>query len=153
MSIIDVFSVGKFAIPVGTCLKQAPNAAIGIAVTLPLLFTAVADGKLTIDDIKARLHDNPKQIFPELHDQMGASAEVEIDRPYTIAATPVWSPFAGKIMRGAVQRVVFQEKTACLDGEPCYDGVDGKDMSSHLIDSHTVSPMSPVVKAMPSSRP
>jgi len=54
-------------------------------------------------------------------------------------------------MRGAVHRVIFQEKTACLDGEPCCDGVDGKDMSSHLIDSHMVSPMSPVVKAMPSS--
>jgi carbamoyl-phosphate synthase / aspartate carbamoyltransferase len=150
MSIIDVFSVGSLPYQLAHAAKQAPNAAIGIADTLPLLFTAVADGKLTIDDIKARLHDNPKEIF-ELHDQMGASAEVEIDRPCTIAATPVWSPFAGKIMRGAVQRVVFQEKTACLDGEPCYDGVDGKDMSSHLIDSHTVSPMSPVVKAMPSS--
>ena len=150
MSIIDVFSVGSLPYQLAHAAKQAPNAAIGIADTLPLLFTAVADGKLTIDDIKARLHDNPKEIF-ELHDQMGASAEVEIDRPYTIAATPVWSPFAGKIMRGAVQRVIFQEKTACLDGEPCCDGVDGKDMSSHLIDSHMVSPMSPVVKAMPSS--
>jgi carbamoyl-phosphate synthase / aspartate carbamoyltransferase len=53
-------------------------------------------------------------------------------------------------MRGAVQRVIFQEKTACLDGEPCYDHVDGKDMSSHLIDSH-MAPTSPVVKAVPGS--
>ncbi|KAE9371926.1 carbamoyl-phosphate synth [Stipitochalara longipes BDJ] len=150
ISIIDVFSVGSLPYQLAHVAKQAPNAAIGIADTLPLLFTAVADGKLTIDDIKARLHDNPKEIF-ELHDQVGASVEVEIDRPYTIATTAVWSPFAGKIMRGAVQRVIFQEKTACLDGEPSYDGVDGKDMSSHLIDSHLVSPLSPVVKAMPVS--
>jgi len=150
MSIIDVFSVGSLPYQLAHAAKQAPNAAIGVADTLPLLFTAVADGKLTIDDIKARLHDNPKEIF-ELHDQVGASVEVEIDRPYTIATTAVWSPFAGKIMRGAVQRVIFQEKTACLDGEPSYDGVDGKDMSSHLIDSHLVSPLSPVVKAMPGS--
>ena len=150
MNIIDVFSIGSLPYQLAHAAKQAPNAAIGIADTLPLLFTAVADGKLTIDDIKARLHDNPKEIF-ELHDQIGASVEVEIDRPYTIATTSIWSPFAGKIMRGAVQRVIFQEKTACLDGEPCYDGVDGKDMSSHLIDSHTVSPMSPVVKALPGS--
>jgi carbamoyl-phosphate synthase / aspartate carbamoyltransferase len=150
MGIIDVFSVGSLPYQLAHAAKQAPNAAIGIADTLPLLFTAVADGKLTIDDIKARLHDNPKEIF-ELHDQVGASVEIEIDRPYTIATTTVWSPFARNIMRGAVQRVIFQEKTACLDGEPCYDAVDGKDMSSHLIDSHMVSPMSPVVKATPGS--
>lgn len=149
MSIIDVFSIGSLPYQLAHAAKQTPNAAIGIADTLPLLFTAVADGRLTIDDIKARLHDNPKEIF-ELHDQVGASVEIEIDRPYTVAASSVWSPFAGKTMRGAVQRVIFQEKTACLDGEPCYDHVDGKDMSSHLIDSH-LAPTSPVVKAMPGS--
>jgi len=149
LSIIDVFSIGSLPYQLAHAAKQTPNAAIGIADTLPLLFTAVADGRLTIDDIKARLHDNPKEIF-ELHDQLGASVEVEIDRPYTITASSVWSPFAGRTMRGAVQRVIFQEKTACLDGEPCYDHVDGKDMSSHLIDSH-MAPTSPVVKAVPGS--
>jgi carbamoyl-phosphate synthase/aspartate carbamoyltransferase len=150
MSIIDVFSIGSLPYQLAHAAKQPPNAAIGIADTLPLLFTAVADSKLTVDDIKLRLHDNPKEIF-ELHDQVGASVEIEIDRPYTTAASAVWSPFAGKVMRGAVQRVIFQEKTACLDGEPCYEGADGKDMSSHLIDSHVSSPMSPVFKALPGS--
>lgn len=143
ISMIDVFSVGSLPYQLAHAAGQMPNAVIGIADTLPLLFSAVADDRLTVDDIKARLHDNPKEIF-ELHDQVGASVEIEIDRPYIIAPSLVWSPFTGKVMRGAVQRVMFQEKTACLDGEPCHDGFDGKDMSSHLIDSQMVS--SPVVK-------
>jgi carbamoyl-phosphate synthase/aspartate carbamoyltransferase len=145
MGIIDVFSVGSLPYQLAHAANQKPNAATGIADTLPLLFSAVADGRLTIDDIKSRLHDNPKEIF-ELHDQFGASVEIVIDRPYTINQGSVWSPFVGKVMHGAVQRVIFDDKTACLDGEPC-ERVDGKDMSSHLIDSH-LNPISPAVKAI-----
>ncbi|RDW69846.1 carbamoyl-phosphate synthase [Coleophoma cylindrospora] len=145
MSDIDVFSVGSLPYQLAQAAGQKPDAAVGIADTLPLLFTAVADGRLTVDDIKIRLHDNPKEIF-ELHEQLGASVEVVADRPYTRAITPVWSPFHGKTMRGAVQRVVFQDKTACLDGELATDVIDGKDMSSHLL-----VPASPVVKGVQGS--
>jgi carbamoyl-phosphate synthase/aspartate carbamoyltransferase len=145
MSTIDVFSVGSLPYQLAHVAKQELNSAIGIADTLPLLLSAVADGRLTVDDIKARLHDNPKEIF-ELHDQVGASVEIEVDRPYTVSPSPIWSPFVGKTMYGAVKRVIFQDKTACLDGEAC-ENVEGKDMSSHLIDLHLSTPMSPVVKA------
>ena len=150
MSIIDVFSVGSLPYQLAHAVGQQPDAAIGIADTLPLLFSAVADGRLTVDDIKARLHDNPKGIF-ELHDQVGASVEIEIDRPYTVTPSSVWSPFVGKTMQGSIQRVIFQDKTACLDGAPFHDIADGKDMSSHVIDSHFAAPMSPFVKAQPGS--
>jgi carbamoyl-phosphate synthase/aspartate carbamoyltransferase len=146
MNIIDVFSIGSLPYQLAHIVNQKADPATGIADTLPLLFSAVADGRLTVDDIKARLHDNPKEIF-ELHDQVGASVEVVIDRPYTISKGSVWSPFVGKVMHGAVQRVIFEDKTACLDGEPC-ETVEGKDMSSHLIDSHIGAPMSPAAKAV-----
>ena len=145
LSTIDVFSVGSMPYHLAHVAGQKPTAATGLADTIPLLFTAVFEGKLTVDDIKARLHDNPKEIF-ELHDQVGASVEIEVDRPYTVASTATWSPFAGKIMRGAVKRVIFQDKTACLDGEPTTEAIDGKDMSSHLIDAHHPTPLSPELK-------
>ena len=148
---IDIFSVGSIPYQLAHVAKQTPNAAIGIADTLPLLFSAVIEGKLSVDDIKLRLHDNPKEIF-ELHDQVGASVEVEIDRPYTMSANKAWSPLVGKSVRGAVQRVIFQGKTTCLDGQPIPDIMEGKDMSSHLIDSHLPKPMSPIVKAQGSPR-
>lgn len=148
MSIIDVFSIGSLPYQLAHATNQEPNAATGIADTLPLLFSAVADGRLTIDDIKARLHENPKEIF-ELHDQVGTSVEIEVDRPYTLARGDVWSPFAGRTLRGAVQRVIFQDKTACLDGIPSHDILHGTDMSSHLIDSHLATPISPLSKGLP----
>jgi carbamoyl-phosphate synthase/aspartate carbamoyltransferase len=147
LSTIDVFSIGSLPYQLAHAANQKPNAAVGIADTLPLLFSAVADGRLTIDDIKMRLHDNPKEIF-ELHDQADTSVEIEVDRPYTVAPGTVWTPFTGRVMRGAVQRVIFQNKTACLDGVPSEDALHGKDMSSHLIDSH-LAPTSPLLKSHP----
>ena len=146
LSTIDVFSIGSLPYQLAHAAKQKLNAAVGIADTLPLLFSAVADGRLTIDDIKARLHDSPKEIF-ELHDQIDTSVEIEVDRPYTFAPGTVWTPFTGRVMRGAVQRVIFQNKTACLDGVPSEDALPGKDMSSHLIDSH-LAPASPMLKSL-----
>ncbi|PQE06693.1 pyrABCN protein [Rutstroemia sp. NJR-2017a BBW] len=150
MNIIDVFSIGSLPYQLATLAKAELNPAVGIADTLPLLFSAVAEGRLTVDDIKERLHDNPKEIF-ELHDQVGASVEIEIDRPYTVAPGAIWSPLVGKVMRGAVQRVIFQDKTACLDGIPTQDVGEGKDMSSHLIELHTQGLQSPSIKGNPLS--
>ena len=119
---IDVFSVGS--LPYQIAGKDAVPI-VGIADTLPLLLTAVSDGRLTLDDVTKRLHDNPKMIF-ELHDLINTSVEVDIDRPYVQQAGPAWSPFVGKTMRGAVSRVIFQGKTSCLDGEVRSDAFERK---------------------------
>ncbi|KAJ5718542.1 Carbamoyl-phosphate synthase large subunit [Penicillium malachiteum] len=137
LSAIDVFSIGS--IPFQLAGKEASPEA-GIAEALPLLFTAVADGRLTVEDVTARLYENPKAIF-ELHDQADASLEIEIDRPYVFQNAKSWSPFNGKMMRGSVQRVVFQGKTSCLDGEISADAIKGVDMSAHRI-----VPTSPIQK-------
>jgi len=137
MSTIDVFSIGS--IPFQLAGKDA-SPSVGIAESLPLLFTAVAEGRLTVEDITARLYDNPKKIF-ELHDQADTSLEIEIDRPYLFQSAEAWSPFSGKVMRGSVQRVTFQGKTSCLDSALTSDAIKGTDMSSHRI-----IPTSPVQK-------
>jgi carbamoyl-phosphate synthase/aspartate carbamoyltransferase len=142
---IDVFSVGS--IPYQLAGKEA-SPEVGIAESLPLLFSAVAEGRLTVDDITARLHDNPKKIF-ELHDQADSSLEIEIDRPYLFQSpSGTWSPFNGKMMRGSVQRVVFQGKTSCLDGALAKDALKGTDMSSHRIipSSPVHKPTTPMVR-------
>ncbi|CAG8903275.1 unnamed protein product [Penicillium egyptiacum] len=145
MSTIDVFSIGS--IPFQLAGKEATPES-GIAESIPLLFTAVAEGRLTTEDVTARLYDNPKKIF-ELHDQVDSSLEVEVDRPYIFQNPQAWSPFNGKMMRGSVQRVVFQGKTTCLDGEITKDATKGADMSTHRI-----VPTSPVQKPVtPMARP
>ncbi|TDZ40560.1 Protein pyrABCN [Colletotrichum spinosum] len=140
LSTIDVFSIGSLPYQLADLLGKTADPAVGIADALPLLLTSVTEGKLTIEDIKTRLYDNPKEIF-ELHEQVGTSVEVEIDRPYSVPSTRSWSPFAGRTMRGSVQRVTFQNKTVCLDGGLLPLPALGKDMSTH-----GALPMSPAIK-------
>ena len=143
LSTIDVFSIGS--IPFQLAGKQATPES-GIAESLPLLFTAVSEGRLTVEDVTARLYENPKKIF-ELHDQVDSSVEIEVDRSYVYQGSS-WSPFNGKPMKGAIQRVIFQGKTSCLDGEATSDAAKGTDMSGHRISpaSPAVKPMSPLVQ-------
>ncbi|KAL9127681.1 MAG: hypothetical protein Q9217_003479, partial [Psora testacea] len=144
---IDVFSIGSLPHQVAIAAEEGATPGIGIADTLPLLFSAVAEGRLTTDDIVARLHDNPKRIF-ELHDQPATSIEVEVDRPYVLGATPTWSPFVARTMIGFVQRVIFQDQTACLDGELIPHPSNGKDMSTHTLapQSKTAQATSPALR-------
>jgi carbamoyl-phosphate synthase / aspartate carbamoyltransferase len=141
ISTIDVFSVGSLPYQLATALGQKPDASVGIADALPLLLTSVTEHRLTVDDIKTKLYDNPMEIF-ELHEQVGTSVEVEIDRPYVVSKLSSWSPFAGKEMRGSVQRVTFVNQTVCLDGESLPIPPQGKDMSSH---GAMPLPMSPAI--------
>lgn len=137
---IDIFSIGS--LPYSIAGKQAVPT-IGIADAMPLLLTAVSEGKLTLDDVIQRLHNNPIAIF-DLAEQSNTTVEVDIDRPYVLQAGDVWSPFVGRVMRGAVTRVTFHGKTACLDGELAIDLKEGMDMSS-------VPPtLSPEMKALAS---
>ncbi|KAL9104551.1 MAG: hypothetical protein Q9163_000525 [Psora crenata] len=163
---IDAFSIGSLPHHVAIAANQSALPGIGIAETVPLLFSAVAEGRLTVEDIVKRFHDNPKRIF-ELHDQPGTSIEIEIDRPYIIQTKPAWTPFIAQSMRGSVQRVIFQNETACLDGELIAQAKNGKDMSTHILaplnkaaqtSSPAIQPESPkggrqlIVPARPFSR-
>ena len=145
MAMIDIFSIGSLPYQVAFEMKEKVSPATGIADTVPLLCTAVAEGRLTMEDIIAKLHDNPKEIF-ELHEQTGTSIEIEVDRSYVMQSSSTWSPFAGKPMRGSVQRVIFQDRTICLDGEMLPNARHGVDMSTHSIQSNQIQ--SPAIKAM-----
>ena len=155
METIDCFSIGSLPYRIAMAAGEAATPAVGIADTLPLLLTAVSEGRLTMDDVIARLHRNPKEIF-ELHDQPGTSIEIEVDRPYVLQSSAVWSPFVGKAMRGSVQRVIFQDTTTCLDGEVMRDASFGRDMSAHslFIQSPVMKPMqSPALRPINSHDP
>ena len=128
MDIIDCFSIGSLPYYVAHSAKQNPSPIVGIADTLPLLLSAVADGRLTLDDIIQRLHDNPIRIF-DLHEQQDSSVEVELDRRFRVPSGHVWSAFAGKTLTGVVRRVIFNGQTVYLDGIITSLRGQGKDMS------------------------
>lgn len=150
LATIDIFSVGNIPILVAVGEQQFYDPTVGIADTLPLLLTAVSEGRLTIEDIILRMHSKPKEIF-ELHEQANTMVEVEIDRPYVLQSYSAWSPFMGKTVCGSVQRVSVHGKTACLDGRAILDAPCGVDMSSHSIYS-LPSPPSKAISS-PLARP
>jgi dihydroorotase-like cyclic amidohydrolase len=92
----------------------------GLETLLPLLLTAVGDGRLTIDDIVRKCMQNPRRIF-RLPEQPETWIEVDENARYEIKASEQftrcgWTPFEGWKVRGRVRRVVLRGKTAFEDG-------------------------------------
>jgi carbamoyl-phosphate synthase / aspartate carbamoyltransferase len=138
LAIVDVFAVGLAPYRLALDLGEDMSARSGIEETLPLLLTAVSQGRLTLDDIRERLHDNPIRIF-ELPELPHAQVEVEVDRRNVFTSYGgQWSPLEGQAVVGSVHRVVMHGKTVYLDGAS-FAGSLGRDVSSS--------------QAVPSTRP
>jgi len=93
----------------------------GLETALPLLFTAVDNGQLTIDAIVTKMYTNPKKIF-SLPDQPETWIEVDENASYEIKASEQftrcgWTPFEGWTVKGKVRQVVLRGKTAFEDGK------------------------------------
>jgi len=93
----------------------------GLETALPLLLTAVDEGRLSIDDIIEKMHTNPKRIF-NLPDQPETWVEVDEDARYEIRSAEQftkcgWTPFEGWQVKGRVTRVVLRGKDVYKDGK------------------------------------
>ncbi|CAN6673918.1 multifunctional protein Ura2p [Trichomonascus vanleenenianus] len=139
LKVIDIFTVGFLPSQLAQSLGKPLVAGEGIADALPLLLTAVRDGRLTVEDIVEKMHSNPIKIF-ELHEQDATSVEVDMDRP-TVAKSEI---LAGKQLYGTVERVLFDGKTVCFEGELTVTGPVGKDYSAHRLTKPTVVASTPV---------
>jgi carbamoyl-phosphate synthase/aspartate carbamoyltransferase/dihydroorotase len=91
----------------------------GLETALPLLLTAVNQGRLTLDDIVLRYHTNPKRIF-HLPDQPDTYVELDMHHEYKISPPYFskcgWSPFEGASVKGCVKRVVIRGQPVFVDG-------------------------------------
>uniref|UniRef100_A0A8D0DF92 Multifunctional protein CAD n=1 Tax=Sander lucioperca TaxID=283035 RepID=A0A8D0DF92_SANLU len=93
----------------------------GLETMLPLLLTAVSDGRLTMDDIIRRLYDNPRRIF-NLPVQDNTYVEVDLEQEWVIPQAmqftkSKWTPFQGLKVKGKVRRVVLRGEVAYIDGQ------------------------------------
>ncbi|KAJ9054047.1 Carbamoyl-phosphate synthase [Entomophthora muscae] len=88
--------------------------------SLTLLLSAVAQGRLTIEDVVLRLHINPLRIL-HLSPQPETHIEVEIGRPLS------------KNNRSVVQCVVLRGKTIFVDGASTQLAGTGKDLSDYQV--------------------
>ncbi|OBZ72818.1 Protein pyrABCN, partial [Grifola frondosa] len=136
LDIVDAFSVGRVPYQLATDLGKKASASSGIEEAIPLLLTAVAAGRLTLDDIRLRLHDNPIRIFG-LPDQGHTNVEIVVGRKSQFVKTEhCWSPLEGTVVNGAIHRVLIHGKTAFLDGVLTAVPM-GRDISSATISHPT----------------
>ncbi|OJA11339.1 hypothetical protein AZE42_04930 [Rhizopogon vesiculosus] len=132
LNIIDAFSVGALPYQLATELQEPASAWSGAEETLPLLLTAVTGGRLTLEDIRVRLHDNPIRIFG-LPEQATTHVEVVLGRRAQHQNRSMcWSPLQKSSVTGSLHRVVVHGKTLFLDGE-LSDLPLGKDVSSATV--------------------
>lgn len=92
----------------------------GLETALPLLLTAVDDGRLAIDDITRRFHDNPRRIF-NIPNQPDTYIEVDPEIKWKTAAAGMlskcgWTPFEGRQMTGKVDLVVLRGQKVYQQG-------------------------------------
>lgn len=104
----------------------------GVETLLPLLLTAVAEGRLTMDDLIQRSVINPRRIF-NLPGQPETWVEVDENAEYEIRAADQftrcgWTPFEGWKVKGRVRKVVLRGRTAYENGKILVKGGYGQNI-------------------------
>ncbi|XP_060824118.1 CAD protein [Bombus pascuorum] len=138
--------------------EKPPPGFPGLETMLPLLLTAVHEGKLTIEDMVDKLYKNPKRIF-NLPDQPNTYIEVDLDDEWVIPeAMPFskskWTPFAGMKVRGSVHRVVLRGEVAYVEGQVLVNPGFGQDIREMQAKMKAQTIMNaPVVDVISHSRP
>ncbi|XP_056008763.1 CAD protein-like isoform X3 [Ostrea edulis] len=169
MDIIDCFATdhAPHAVEEKNSSKPPPGFP-GLETMLPLLLTAVYNGRLTIEDLVAKLHTNPKKIF-NLPDQPDTYIEVDMEHHWTIPdhmnfSKSRWTPFAGMKVVGKVMRTVLRGEVAYIENEILVPKGFGSDIKSYILQSSApigsgdqlqvqIPPISYSTTSQPSSEP
>ncbi|CAH6721823.1 protein Ura2p [[Candida] jaroonii] len=114
---IDCFSIGTLPY-IFAKAKGIEFTDFGIKEILPLLLTAVKQGKLSVDSIIEHFHDAPVRIF-NLPKQ-DATVEIDLDRTVQV------SEFTGERLNGYINRVSIHDNTVVLDGKVIIAEATGK---------------------------
>ncbi|OUM57013.1 hypothetical protein PIROE2DRAFT_55277 [Piromyces sp. E2] len=134
IDVIDCFSVGPTPYYIAK-ENGHESSSVGIEEALPLLLTAVNDGRLTVNDIVDRLYHNPRRIF-DIPEQPNTYVEIELDRKIDVVKDSFetsnlkWSALEGKTLYGHVHRTVIRGQTVYLDGAFFPEAVKGRDLSA-----------------------
>jgi carbamoyl-phosphate synthase/aspartate carbamoyltransferase/dihydroorotase len=100
---------------------QPPPGFPGLETALPLFLTAVHEGRLSLDDLTARMVANPRRIF-NLPDQEETWIEIDPEVTWEIKASEAftrcgWTPFEGWRVRGRVRGVTLRGEEVYRDGK------------------------------------
>jgi len=95
--------------------ENPPPGVPGLETMLPLLLTAVAEGRLTLERMVQLTHDAPLRIYG-LAGPADSWVEVDPDARHTLGSAGLltrcgWTPFEGMPAVGKVRRVVLRGRT------------------------------------------
>lgn len=98
-----------------------PYGVPGLETTLPLLLTAVDEGKLKVEDIIRLCHTNPARIFSIKIDS-DTKVEVNLWEEYRLEKKDLytkcgWSPFQGRLMKGKIKQVFLRGTKVFANGK------------------------------------
>jgi len=121
LAVIDCFATDHA--PHTLAEKDGPNPPPGfpgLETALPLLLTAVQQGRLSLDELLTRMVTNPRRIFG-LPEQLETWIEIDEQAPWELRAAEMntrcaWTPFEGWQVRGRLRRVVLRGLEAYHDG-------------------------------------
>ncbi len=122
LDVVDIIATDHAPHTLGE--KAGPNpppGVPGLETALPLLLTAVAEGRLRLERLVDLLHTNPRRIFG-LPEQPQTWVEVNTDTRWEISRAGLhtkcgWTPFEGWLVQGRVARVVLRGSGAFEDGQ------------------------------------
>ena len=100
--------------------KNAPPGVPGLETALPLMLTAVSEGRLSMDRLVTLMSENPRRIF-DLPPQPDSWIEVDLETSYSISDEGLytkcgWSPFLGRKVRGKIEQVCYQNRIVVQHG-------------------------------------
>lgn len=104
----------------------------GLETSLPLLLTAVSEGRLSLEDLVTRCYTNPLRIF-NLPDQAETWVEIDPDATWEIRSNQTftrcgWTPFEGWQVRGKVRRVWLHGREAFCENHIIAQPGSGRDI-------------------------
>lgn len=149
---IDAFAVGNLPYLLAAEQGQEGSAWSGIEETIPLLLNAVTTGRITLQDMRTRLYDNPVRIFG-IPEQANTHVEVVIGRrSQFVSRDGRWSPLDKNTVVGSLHRVVMHGKTLFLDGTLSL-AATGKDISSAISSAIIPRPVGESRVVLPAAKP
>ncbi len=100
---------------------EPPPGVPGLETALPLMLTALDEGRVTEERLVALMATNPRRIYG-LPEQGETTVEASVGRATTLEDEIVhskcgWTPFAGMTVTGRVERVVLRGEVVYENGE------------------------------------
>ena len=100
-----------------------PYGVTGLETSLPLMLTAVSEGRIKLDDVIRLMHDGPRKVFSIPYIVFGENTYIEVDlnTTYKMQNTNLytkcgWSPFNNVKMKGRIIRTVLRGEEVFANG-------------------------------------